>query len=182
MEHMMSRRFALTTVLAAVIAAHVASAQKDIASCKPVLDAAAKAMVTPHHVTGTTVTPGTSGKPRPMELITAGGQNYVMTGGQWTRSRMTPAEMAAQEQENIRTATAYSCHRLRDEAVGGVAAVVYGAHSENESSKSDAQVWVATGSGLILRMETDIDPSDVDHTHISMRYDYTNVHAPAVVP
>jgi hypothetical protein len=176
----MSRRFTLITASIAVIAAHVAYAQKDVAACKPVFDAFAKEAVTPHHLFGTRTT-RTGGKPQPMELISAGGQIYLMSDGHWVRSPVTATQMAAQEQDNIRTATVYSCHRLRDEAVGGEAAVVYGTHSENDGSKFDTQVWVAKGSGLVLRTESDLDPGDVDQTHVSTRYEYTNVHPPAGV-
>ena len=77
--------------------------------------------------------------------------------------------------------TGVSCHRLADEPVGGEAAVVYSTHSKNDDSKADGQVWIAKGSGLVLRMEADVDPQDVDHTHMSSHYDYANVHAPAGV-
>jgi hypothetical protein len=177
----MSRQFGLTTAAIAVIAAHVAYAQKDVASCKPMLDAFAKVAVTPYHMSGTTTRPRTGGKSEPSELISAGGQHYVLSGGHWVRSPMTPAQMAAQEQDNIRSAKAFSCRRLRDESVGTIAAVVYATHSENDGTKSDGQVWIAMGSGLILRMEADMDPGDVDQIHISTRYDYANVHPPAGV-
>ena len=177
----MSHRFALIAVSIAVLAAHPAFAQKDVASCKPMLDAFAKMAVTAYHVSGTTTTPGTGAVVVPIELISAGGQNYLIADGHWVRSPMTAAKMAAQEQDNIRTAKVVSCHRVRDESVGGEAAVVYGSHSESDDSKGDAQVWIAKGSGLILRMEADVDPDDVDHTHISTHYDYANVHAPAGV-
>ena len=181
----MSHRFAVITatvaVSIAVLAAPAAHAQKDVASCKPMLDAMAKLAATPYHMSGTMTTPGTGGKSQPMEFISAGGQNYVMSEGHWVRSPMTAAQMAAQEQDNIRNAKAFSCHRLPDEPVGGEAAVVYSTHSENDDSKADGKVWIAKGSGLVLRMEADVDPQDVDHTHMSSQYDYANVHAPAGV-
>jgi hypothetical protein len=177
----MFHRFVLLTASIAVFAAPVAHAQKDVASCKPVLDAMAKLAVTPYHLSGTTTTPGTGVISVPIDLISTGGQNYLVADGHWVRSPMTAAQMAAQEQDNIRTAKVFSCHSLRDESVGGEAAVVYSSHSESDESKGDAQVWIAKGSGLILRMEADIDPQDVDHTHISTHYDYANVHAPAGV-
>ncbi len=181
----MIHRFALTTASVAaaivVLGASPAYAQKDVASCKPMLDAMAKLAATPYHMSGTMTTPGSGGKSQPMEFISAGGQNYVMSEGHWVRSPMTAAEMAAQEQDNIRNAKAFSCHRLPDEPAGGVDAVVYSTHSENDDSKADGKVWIAKGSGLVLRMEADIDPQDVDHTHMSTHYDYANVHAPAGV-
>jgi hypothetical protein len=177
-----SHRFALIAALIAAVAPHPAHAQKDVASCKPVLDALAKQMATSYHsyMTMPSALPG--GKPRQGELIAVGGQHYVLVDGQWHKSPMDQAAMAKQEQENIQNAKALSCHRLRDESVGGVAAVVYAEHSENEDTKGDGQVWVATATGLILRVETDMSTTDGGgKDHMSTRYEYTNVHVPAGV-
>jgi hypothetical protein len=164
---------------AAAFAPHAVRAQKDVASCKPVLDALEKQYSVPHHLYGTTTTPTPGAKPKPMEMISVGGQNYLLIDGKWRRSQLTPAMAAKQEQENIRDATVYSCRRIRDESVGGVSAVVYSVHSESELANSDGQVWVATGTGLVMRMESDTDTGNPDNTHLALRYEYTNVQAPA---
>jgi hypothetical protein len=53
---------------------------------------------------------------------------------------------------------------------------------EIDPAKSDGQVWVATTTGLILRTETDMSTTDGGGTdHMSTRYEYTNVQAPAGV-
>jgi hypothetical protein len=174
-----AQRLTLIVTTVAALAPHAAQAQKNVASCKPVLDALAKQYSVPHHIYGTT-TAGTPGaKPRPMEMIRTQDQNYILIEGKWKRSSMTPAMMAKQEQENVRDATAYACRRIRDESVGGVSAVVYSMHSESELSNSDGQVWIATGTGLVVRMESDTDTGEVDNTHLALRYEYTNVQAPA---
>lgn len=175
-------RFALIAASLAALAPHAVRAQKDVASCKPVFDALAKQMATSYHsyLTMPSALPG--GKPRQDELIAVGGQHYILIEGQWKKSPMDQAAMAKQEQENIQNAKALSCHRLRSESVDGVPAVVYAEHSENEDTKTDGQVWVAATTGLILRTETDMGTTDGGRPdHMSSRYDYTNVQAPAGV-
>ena len=129
----------------------------------------------------TTVGPTLPGEtPRQVELIAVGGQNYVLYDGKWKRSPMDQAAMAKQEQENIHDAKALSCHRLREESADGVPAVVYAEHSENEDTKSEGQVWVATATGLIVRTQTDVSMTDGSGTHHTVtRYEYGNVQVPA---
>jgi hypothetical protein len=188
LEITMSRRHRFVLVAASITASiatlvpDAAHAQKDVVSCKPVLDAVLKQRATPYHAYMTKAATSAADKPSQLEMIAAGGQNYILIKGRWSRSPMDQAAMVKQEQENIRDAKAYSCRRLRDESVGGVPAVVYTAHSENEDTKSDAQVWVANGTGLVLRNEMDMTMTDGGGTqHESTRYEYTNVQAPSGV-
>ncbi len=176
-------RFVLLAASIAALVPHAAHAQKDVASCKSVFDAVEKQRTTSYHAY-TTMAPVTppGGQSQQIELIAAGGQNYVLIGGKWQRSPMDQAAMAKQEQENIQNAKVLSCHRLREELVGGVPAVVYAEHSENDNTKSDGQVWIATATGLLLRIESDISMTDGSGTdHSVTRYEYTNVQAPAGV-
>jgi hypothetical protein len=178
----MSHAQQLTLTLVAAIAAfapNVARGQKDVASCKPVLDAIAKQYSVPSHAIGTETSPTAGAKVIPMEMISAGGQTYILMDGAWKRSPMTMAMMAKQQQDNVRDANAFACRRIRDESVGGVATVLYSMHSETEDLKSDGQVWIATSTGLPVRTELDSDTGDPDNTHTSLRYDYSNVRAPA---
>jgi hypothetical protein len=64
--------------------------------------------------------------------------------------------------------------------VQSLIAAVYTAPTEKDGVKGDARVWVAKGSGLILRTEEDDDVGGTK-LHVSTRYDYTNVQAPAGV-
>jgi hypothetical protein len=170
----------VSALFAMALAPLAADAQKDVASCKPLLDAAAKQAGTPYHgyITTSAVVPG--GKPRQDEMISVGGQHYFQYKGQWMRSKLDAAALAKQGEENMRTATVVSCRRVRDESVGGVSAVVYSTHMVNEGITSDGMTWIAQGTGVTLRSESDIDTGDGEKNHISSRYEYTNVHAPAV--
>ncbi|HET8834364.1 MAG TPA: hypothetical protein VFN08_06510 [Gemmatimonadales bacterium] len=47
--------------------------------------------------------------------------------------------------------------------------------------KADARVWVAREAGVVLRTEEDVDAGDAGKRHISIRYEYADVHAPAGV-
>ncbi len=147
--------------------------------CKTVFDAMSKVLVTPTHIYNTETAAFRKNKPTTNELIYFGGAIYVMVGGKWTRSRMDAAAMAKQEEENRRTGK-YSCRYVRDETVNGEATAVYASQSENEDTKASATTWISKSRGLPLRAEEDFG----DHTsttHMSMRYDYSNVHPPAGV-
>jgi hypothetical protein len=175
-------RAVLIAASIAVAAPHAAHAQKDVASCAPVLDALTKQMNTPYHAYMTLPATVGGGKGQQSEMIATGGQHYILFDGAWKRSPMDQAAMVKQEQENVRNATALSCQRVRDESAGGVPAVLYTMHSENEGTKSDGQVWIAKSTGLILRNEVDMSIGGTGGPdHMSTRYEYTNVQVPAGV-
>lgn len=154
-----------------------ARAQKDVASCKTSLDATLKTAATPHHAYTTTTMPG--GKSQVVEAIMVNDKNYVLVRGRWIASPMSVADLAKQERENIDSATVYTCHPVREETAGGQAATVYQVRTENAGVKSDGQVWVAKGTGLVMRVEEDIDTGDAtSKMHASTKYDYSNVKAP----
>lgn len=144
-------------------------------ACQPLVDAAKQQIMTPHHAW---VTQGG----RTTESIAIGGATYIQVHGTWKRSPMGAKEALDQMQENLRTATAYSCQHLGNESVGGVPAAVYTSHVENQGVKADAKTWIATATGLILRQEEDMGTDDgTGTTHMSIRWDYSNVHVPAGV-
>jgi hypothetical protein len=173
----MKLAFALS-VLALPVAANPAgaAAQSAPAACRPLIEAEKKQILTPHHVY---VTSGAAGKRETDETITAGGVTYVQTSGAWRRSPMTARDQLDLLERNLATAKTYSCQRVGTEPVGGVSAVVYTAHTENEGVVADSRTWIASGTGLPLRQEEDVDTGFGDKQHMSMRYEYANVHAPA---
>jgi hypothetical protein len=158
-----------------------AGAQKIPAACQPLIAAERKVIITPHHVYMTEGSARPGDKGRTIETITAGGVSYVQTGGTWRRSPWTVQQALAQIDTNLTTTTAYSCTHVGDESVAGTPATVYTAHAENEGVKTDTRAWVAKGSGLILRTEEDMDVGGGGKRHMSIRYEYTNVQAPAGV-
>jgi len=157
----------------ALLAGCLSAAAQAGDTCKVPLDAERKMIVTAHH---SYETRSQKNKTRTDETIYMGGLNgavYIKVKGQWMHGFLTPAESLKQKEENIRNAK-NSCRYLRDEAVGGESAAVYSIHSETEDSKTDGTVWVGKTSGLSLRAEVDIDGG----MHSSVRYEYSNVHAP----
>ena len=155
----------------------LARAQND---CKFVFDAGDKVTMTPHHGY-TTTTLQTGQKLSNGEAIFVGGVIYVRIHDQWKKSPMTVQDMQKQEQENRKETKNVSCRHVRDEAVNGEAAGVYSAHAETEDMKTDSLIWISRSTGLILRQEEDLD-SDSNKSHVSVRYEYRNVSAPAVSP
>jgi hypothetical protein len=73
-----------------------------------------------------------------------------------------------------------SCRLLRNEVVSGEPAEVYSVHAETEDLKSDSLVWISKSKRPILRQEQDLDTGLGDKSHISTRYEYTNVSAPNI--
>ena len=150
-------------------------------ACQPVVDANAKMLATPTHITTTTTAAYTGGKPRNTESVYAGNAIYVNAGGKWTRSKMTPQDMLKMEQED-RESKKGTCHFVRDESVNGEAAALYAEQSNTEVGTSAAQTWISKSRGVPLRTEIDIDVGgSMGKSHMSMRYDYSNVHPPAGV-
>jgi len=74
----------------------VGHAQKDLASCRPVLDAIAKQMKTPSHAY---TAGGFAGASSNAEIIFVGGVTYVNARGQWRRSPTTAQAREEQLQE-----------------------------------------------------------------------------------
>jgi hypothetical protein len=159
-----------------------ARAQHIPAACQPMIDAQRKAITTPHHLYATQVSARPGETPRTSEAISANGVTYFLLNGKWTRSPMTTKAALEQLSKNLSTATVFSCQHVGDESVAGTPAAVYAAHTEIGGVKTDARTWVATGTGLVLRTEDDADTGMGGKQHISIRYDYANVHAPVGTP
>ncbi len=165
---------------AALLLSPAARAQGD---CKLVHDAIDKLSTVSNHAYEAESNPAQPGTGvTNHEVIRTGGTIYVLMSGKWRKSPLTPAQMRAQEEENWKNAKNVSCKHLRDESVKGESAAVYSTHNENEDSKEDGQVWVSKSKGLPLREEQDVDLGSGDKHHMSIRYEYTNVQAPAVSP
>jgi hypothetical protein len=143
-------------------------------ACKPVTDAMLKVATTPHHAVSTSERSGAT------ETIVVDNTTYVQIKGVWRKSPLTPQQQLEQEQENITDAKVYTCRMLRAETVNGVAANAYKVHSESDAGASDGTVWVAPSLGLPVKTEEDITPQVGPKMHVSIAWDYTNIHAPVV--
>lgn len=164
----------------ALLLSPAARAQAD---CKPVRDAIDKLSTVSSHAYETQTDPARSGTGATNhEVIRAGNTIYVLMNGKWKKSPMSSADMRAQEEENWKNAKNVSCKHVRDESVKGESAAVYSTHNENEDTKEDGQIWVSKSKGLPLREEQDVDLGYGEKHHMSIRYEYANVQAPAVSP
>jgi hypothetical protein len=57
--------------------------------------------------------------------------------------------------------------------------MLYAVHREYEEVKEDGQMWVSTGTGLLLRVEEDFDNrGNKAKEHRSTRFEYGNVRPP----
>lgn len=148
--------------------------------CKVVFDADDKLNATPHHGYVTTTLQVKNAKQVTGEDIVAGGVVYVQVRGKWRKSPMTAEQRQNQQQENRKNAKNVSCHLLRNEVVSGEASEVYSFRAETEDMKSDSLVWISKSQRLILRQEQDVDTGLGEKSHISTRYEYTNVSAPNI--
>ncbi|HEX4568459.1 MAG TPA: hypothetical protein VH138_17630 [Vicinamibacterales bacterium] len=148
-------------------------ARAQTTGCKPVTDAMLKMVTTSHH---TTSTDGSQS-----ETIVVDNTSYVRIKGAWRKSPMTPQDQLQQEQENIKSAKVYTCTQLRSETVNGIPAVAYKVHSETpDVGTADGTVWIAPSLGLPLKTEEDITTAMGPQKHISITWDYANIHAPIV--
>jgi hypothetical protein len=156
-----------------------ARAQASSAACKPVLDAHTKEISTPRHSYLTQTDPGKS--PTTLETISTATKVFMLLDGKWEAGVNHPQDAIAQMQENLRNTKVYECRNLPDASIDGVATIVYFAHSDNESIKTDTKLWVEKSTGLILREEIDMYSDPSVRRHIVERYDYKNVQPPAGV-
>ncbi len=178
-RHLIGSLFLTSGGLALVAA--VVQAQAIPAGCQVPVAARRKLLATPHH-TYVTETEASGGRPaRTTESISTLDATYIQLRTIWRKSPISPQDMLKQLEENLRNSKGMSCQQLGDESVDGSRAAVYMAHSETAAGKSDAKMWVAKGTGLVLKEEEEMFDGTAKR-HMSVRYDYQNVRAPAGVP
>jgi len=162
---------ALTAAIPIVPQAHAAD------SCQPVFDALMKVATTPSHsyTTGTAVN---GGKPAEGETIFVNGQKYIRARGKWMRIPVTSQDVLEQEKEKEEKGKS-TCQLLRRESVNGEAAMLYSMHREFDEVTEDGQMWVSTSTGLLLRVEEDVDNrGNKKKEHQSTRFEYGNIQPP----
>ena len=146
-------------------------------SCQPVFDALMKVATTPSH-SYTTSTGVNGGTPTEAETIFANGQKYIRAGGKWMRIPVTSQDVVEQEKEKQQHGTS-TCQFLRNESVNGDPAMLFSVHREYEEVKEDGKMWVSRGTGLLLRVEEDVDNrGNKVKDHRSTRFEYGNVRPP----
>jgi hypothetical protein len=92
--------------------------------------------------------------------------------------RVTSQDVLEQEKEKEEKGKS-TCQFLRRESVNGQAAMLYSMHREYDEVKEDGQMWVSTSTGLLLRVEEDVDSrGNKKNGHQSTRFEYGNVQPP----
>jgi hypothetical protein len=165
---------------AAILAA--ASAFAADPACKTLGDANAKIYTIPTHIYMTETAVYTGGKARTSELIYLNNKTYILANGKWISSPVTPKDLEADRAKADDPGAGLTCRVVRDESVNGEAASLYSTHQQTPDFKTDSQVWISKSRGVPLKIEADTDVGGAaGKSHRVMRYEYSNVQAPAGV-
>ena len=149
--------------------------------CEAAMAAMLKLHATPNRMEMTEASGSDAGgKPEVSVMISTADRVYVQVEGSWHSVEKDPADVP--DMENALSSGDFTCTRLREEAVGGVASTVY--HIDNRSDPDTTiseTIWVADDSGLPLRIETEMDTGagDVGKSHTTIVLDYDDVKPPA---
>ena len=172
----MFRTYALTVLVLSAFAMGEAATAHPADSCQPVFDGLKKVAATPNHSFTTNTTAG--GGKAEAETIFANGQKYIRTHGNWMRIPVTSQDVLQQEKDKEEKGKS-TCQLIRREPVNGEEANLYSMHREYEDVKEDAQMWISASSGLLLRVEEDVDNrGNQKKGHQSTRFEYGNIRPP----
>ena len=152
------------TITSPALAAEVSAA------CKPVVSAMERTIRSDHITT-------TSQGGKTTKGITVGGVVYLQLRDKWIVSPMTPQDMQKQSNENLHAAKSYTCEKLADSVIDGVAVSNYRARTEGDAATNDSTISIAKSSGLAVRVDNDIKAGPLKR-HSTTDYSYTDVHAP----
>jgi hypothetical protein len=144
--------------------------------CDAVLAAIHKVYQVPAHLYMTE----TGARTRNAETIYLNGTTFIMVNGHWRKSTVSPKDLLDAKKESDQKIG--TCTAVRDEAVNGEAATLYKNHSQTPDDSVDTQIWVSKSRGLPLKQINDIDVGGGirGKSRTEIRYEYTNVTAPAV--
>jgi hypothetical protein len=151
--------------------------------CKYLADLNIQRVTIPTHIYSTETAASTGGKMRTSEIIYLTDKTYIQMNGKWRMSPVTMKKMQDMKKDTETEGLAdMTCRQVRDEVVNGEAATLYTMHKNTADEKSDSQVWISKLRHLPLKLEMDTDVGGgAGKSHRSMRYEYTNVQAPAGV-
>jgi hypothetical protein len=149
-------------------------------TCDAVVKAMLKVLQVPAHLYMTETAGFRGGKTRVLETIYFNNAMYVRVNGPWIKSPISNTELTeAKDKLDPKTS---QCSVVRDEAVNGEPATLYQAHTQTPDDKVDTEVWISKSKGLPLKQisEIDVGGGASGKSHTEIRYEYTNVTAPAV--
>jgi hypothetical protein len=167
----------------------LSAARADDAACKGIADAMLTNAKTAYHSVGTISfdpkdppIPGNDAMPAiKTETIFTGTQIFVkLPNGQWKDVHANIADLLTKVKDS---ASAFNdCTRLPDETADGKTMAVYTGTDKTDTMTVATKIW--TANGTLQRSETDIGgptapDGKVRHQHLSLRYDYADIKAPA---
>jgi hypothetical protein len=175
-------------MLCAVAVLNLASsAAANEATCKPFVDASAKTSHTPSHshsvqtIEGATKAMAMLGmdKPTVVEQYNTGTKTYLFTpkDGQWTSMPSDEISNAVSSSEAKLQLQKTECSVLRTESMNGDLTTVFQSSSVDPVNRTTT--WISQTSGLILRMDVDVEVNGTTKSHSSAIYDYKNIELPA---
>jgi hypothetical protein len=169
-------RKAALVPLAALLIALPANAAN---GCGAVVSATLKVLQVPAHLYMTETAGFNGGKTRNAETVYLNGVTFVMVNGRWRKSTVPPKDLLEAKKESEEKVG--TCTLVRDEPIGGESATLYKIHHQTPDDTVDTQIWISKSKGLPLKQINDIDVGGVrGKSHTEIRYEYTNVTAPAV--
>lgn len=174
---MIRNRFVAFSLFSLLMVIGLSAPSSGADSCQPVFDALMKVATTPSH-SYTTNTAVNGGQTAEAETIFVNGQKYIRVRGKWMRIPVTSQDVLEQEKEKEEKGKS-TCQLLRRESVNGEAAMLFSVHREYDEVKEDGQMWVSTSTGLLLRVEEDVDNrGNKKREHQSTRFEYGSVKPP----
>lgn len=177
------RRLLAGAAVTALFAAASVSAQSG--ECAQVLTASLKMYDAPYHMymvdSAQTDARLNKGKPTVSEAISTGGVTYFFVDGRWRKNPINVSDMKKSLQD-ADAANKPTCTHVRDESVNGEPASVWHSHSVTEAGTSDTDMWISKSRNLLLKSDIRMDVGgNMGKSHITSRYEYTNVRPPAGV-
>jgi len=116
---------------------------------------------------------------RNAETIYLNGTTFVKVNGPWRKSQISTKDLADSIEESDQKLG--PCTVVGDEAVNGEAATLYKIHTQTADETADSQIWISKSRGLPLKQISEINVTGAAaKRHSEIRYEYTNVTAPAV--
>lgn len=142
--------------------------------CDIPLDAATRLNDTPYHMSMTSSTKG--GQTEESEIVTTDEATYVKIGGTWHQG--PKEDLTIQDIEDA--GVGLTCSLLRTESASGHPADVWKVEDVSDPDEVKHQtVWIAKDTGLLTRLEIDVDEDGVPSaTHMMAEIDYKNVEPP----
>ena len=172
----MFRNYVLTLSVLSLLVMAQALPARAADACQPVFDALTKVATTPSHSYTTHAANG--GKAEEAETIYANGQKYIQVHGKWMRLPVTSQDVVEQEKEKEAKGKS-TCQVVRRESLNGEAATLYSVHREYGEVQEDGQMWVSASTGLLLRVEEDVDnKGNRKREHQSTHFEYGDIRAP----